>query len=248
MQKGDDMSTEINEKQSIDVEVQQETSKDTSSKRKCGKIYILGANNFQNELLYAFLEKRLNYPIVTSQNLGVLQHLAEGQDGGCCVLLDLEGLEWPTLLDDLAAIIDQGSDSFNCILINAKPIEICECELLDRGIRGIFYKDDCLELLVKGIVAILNGELWFSRQSLSKCLRKNKKTNNFNNKTLILTYREQDILFRIAEGLSNKEIADELRISLHTVKSHTYNIYKKIEVPSRLQASLWASRHLGSHA
>jgi len=48
----------------------------------------------------------------------------------------------------------------------------------------------------------------------------------------------------IADGESNEEIADRLFISSHTVKSHLYRIYKKIEVPNRLQAALWAVKNL----
>ena len=48
-----------------------------------------------------------------------------------------------------------------------------------------------------------------------------------------LTIREQEIVEHIANGLRNKEIADQLNISTVTVKSHLTNIYRKLEVPNR---------------
>lgn len=60
----------------------------------------------------------------------------------------------------------------------------------------------------------------------------------------ILTNREKEILLRIASGDRNKDIADDLFISPLTVKTHIYNIFKKIDVPNRLQATLWAARNL----
>ena len=48
----------------------------------------------------------------------------------------------------------------------------------------------------------------------------------------------------VAVGVKNEEIADRLCISPHTVKTHIYNIFKKIGVPNRLQAALWAAQNL----
>ena len=59
-----------------------------------------------------------------------------------------------------------------------------------------------------------------------------------------LTAREKEILDKIAHGNSNKDIADELYISLHTVKTHIYNIFRKIDVSSRIQAVLWKARYI----
>jgi DNA-binding CsgD family transcriptional regulator len=60
----------------------------------------------------------------------------------------------------------------------------------------------------------------------------------------LLTHREKEVLFLIASGISNSELADKLHISRNTVKTHLYNIYNKIRVPNRLQAALWAAKHL----
>ncbi len=59
-----------------------------------------------------------------------------------------------------------------------------------------------------------------------------------------LTARQKEILGFIAKGYSNREIADELFISPLTVKTHLQNIFTKINVKQRLQAALWAAKHL----
>ena len=59
-----------------------------------------------------------------------------------------------------------------------------------------------------------------------------------------LTNREKQVLSCIASGYSSQAIADELNISMHSIKNHIYNLYKKINVHNRLQATLWAAKYL----
>jgi DNA-binding NarL/FixJ family response regulator len=58
-----------------------------------------------------------------------------------------------------------------------------------------------------------------------------------------LTPREMDVLQLLAEGLSNKEIAQRLSISPRTVNFHLDNIYSKLHVTSRTEAAVYALRH-----
>jgi DNA-binding NarL/FixJ family response regulator len=115
-----------------------------------------------------------------------------------------------------------------------------------NNIQGLFYKNDPLHIIPKGIAAILNGDLWYSRKILIKCILETSHSNNSLNHTADsnLTLREREILILMASGFSNKEVADKLYISAHTVKSHVYNSYKKINVDSRFQAALWAAKYL----
>jgi DNA-binding CsgD family transcriptional regulator len=53
---------------------------------------------------------------------------------------------------------------------------------------------------------------------------------------LTITPREFEVLFLIAQGLSNQEIADRLYLSLNTIKTHTSNLFGKLEVQRRTQA------------
>ena len=58
-----------------------------------------------------------------------------------------------------------------------------------------------------------------------------------------LTQRELEVLLLIAQGKSNQEIADELFITLKTVKTHVSNILSKLEVEDRTQATIYAFKH-----
>lgn len=54
----------------------------------------------------------------------------------------------------------------------------------------------------------------------------------------ILTDREQRVMDLIIEGKSNNEIADELEVSVNTVKTHLRHVFRKLEVENRTQASV----------
>jgi DNA-binding NarL/FixJ family response regulator len=58
-----------------------------------------------------------------------------------------------------------------------------------------------------------------------------------------LTTREEEILRELANGATNKEIANTLSISEHTVKIHLKNILKKLHMNNRTQAAIYAQRH-----
>lgn len=58
-----------------------------------------------------------------------------------------------------------------------------------------------------------------------------------------LTARERDILRTLARGLSNKMIARELDIAEGTVKVHVKHLFKKLDLRSRVEAAVWATKH-----
>jgi len=143
------------------------------------------------------------------------------------------------------------SNSCQCffLLYNAESDSLFERSALDNGIHGIFYNNHPLPLIKKGIMAVLNGEIWYSRKTLKKLLMEKQSSPNLLAHPVVsrLTGREKQVLTFIAYGYTSQDIADELNISLHTVKTHIYNAYKKINAHNRLQATLWATNHLNFH-
>jgi len=124
-----------------------------------------------------------------------------------------------------------------------------EKELVERGIKGIFYAHDHPDLLRRGVHALLEGEIWISREVMSKFIPETGEAKSLSAKeTSVLSEREIEILGLVAVGAMNTEIAQKLYISRHTVKSHLYNIYKKINVTNRLEAALWANENLHSQS
>jgi two-component system, NarL family, nitrate/nitrite response regulator NarL len=68
-------------------------------------------------------------------------------------------------------------------------------------------------------------------------------SNARTSETSCLTRREQDIMEVIERGLSNKEIASQLKIEISTVKNHIHNILDKLHLQDRRSAARYAKEH-----
>jgi two-component system NarL family response regulator len=71
---------------------------------------------------------------------------------------------------------------------------------------------------------------------IERALKKGKGTLS---NAVRMTRREREIISLIAEGLSNKEIAQRLNVATYTVKSHVHNILEKLALHSRLQIAMF---------
>jgi len=161
------------------------------------------------------------------------------------ILLDCLEKELDTYLIEVAASDKRLLFRHYVALYNLSPGFGVEKKALRKGIRGFFYKQDPPELLIKGVSALFNEELWVSREIMTKAILENRDKDIITIKDQsTLTPREIEILSLIATGAKNDYIAEELFISPNTVKTHIYNIFKKINVPNRLQAALWAAKNL----
>ena len=93
----------------------------------------------------------------------------------------------------------------------------------------------------EGCALIFFSPAW-SRDQLLQEVRSQRFRKNDLRKNRSLTPREFDVLCGITQGLSNKEIAKTLGISVETVKEHVRNILRKTSLADRTQLALWAVR------
>ncbi len=116
-----------------------------------------------------------------------------------------------------------------------------------RGLVAVFYVNDALELLLKGMKKVMQDEMWLSRKLAQDYIQHFRCSNSVTtSKTYTsLTKREKEIIHLLGHGASNIQIAEELFVSENTVKTHLHNIFKKINAKNRLQALLWANNNIG---
>ena len=219
---------------------------DTAPVPQEGKVvYILGPIQLQNSLMASFLEGAVGAKCFTIETIGSLGRSDgnEAQDRKL-VLWDCFGKNMQDFLLEYKANAQQVSMVDSVALFNlAQGIGIEE-RIMPLGVQGFFYREDPLEKVAKGVKAIFGGELWISRSIMSRYIKNGKNEKSPLRECLsILTAREAEILAMVASGATNEQISDRLFLSRHTVKTHVYNIFKKINVTNRLQAALWAAKN-----
>ena len=111
--------------------------------------------------------------------------------------------------------------------------------VLNAGARGYMLKTSSADELLHAVRKVAAGELSIE-QEVSKKVEYHRNHIELHED---LTARERDVLQLIAKGYENQRIADELFISLKTVKTHVSNILAKLEVSDRTQAAVYAFQH-----
>jgi len=114
---------------------------------------------------------------------------------------------------------------------------------LKAGARGFLLKDAGLDLLVQAIHAAANGDALIAPSVTARLLAAFSDTRIGRPQPQPiepLTGREEDVLIKVAQGRTNAEIADDLYISLSTVKSHLARLMAKLGARNRVELAMWA--------
>ncbi|MEZ8269754.1 LuxR C-terminal-related transcriptional regulator [Vibrio splendidus] len=132
------------------------------------------------------------------------------------------------------------------ILFNV-PKALPTSELITFGVlKGLFYNTEEKAKIAKGLEEVINGDNWLPRKVASQLLfyYRNIVSTNTPPTNVDLTIRELQVIRCLQSGSSNTQIADDLFISEFTVKSHLYQIFRKLAVKNRVQAIAWANQNL----
>ncbi len=109
-------------------------------------------------------------------------------------------------------------------------------ELFSYGIEGYLLKDEVNARIVDAIQGITRGEPGWISPSIAAQLQDRYAWEH--RPAAILSGREKEVLERIISGKTNQEIAKELGIGKKTVEKHLANIFRKLEVSSRVEAAV----------
>lgn len=149
--------------------------------------------------------------------------------------LNMKGLSG---LDTLKALRAEGVDA-RIVILTVSDAKNDIFTLIDAGADGYLLKDTEPDTLLSQLKHIAQGEVILS-DSIKNLLLERQSSQE---PIYSLTDREMDVLRLIATGLSNKQIAGQLFISEETVKVHIRNLLRKLNVHSRVAATVLYFEH-----
>jgi len=176
------------------------------------------------------LEPRLSVIAEASNGTEALAEARRQEPDIILLDLNMKGLSG---LDTLKALRHDGIHS-RILVLTVSDARSDIFAMVDAGADGYLLKDSEPDILLGHILQASRGEKVFSDGVASYLANRQHSADPLRQ----LTERERDVLQEVARGLSNKEIAAILHISEETVKVHIRNLLRKLDVRSRVAATV----------
>lgn len=142
---------------------------------------------------------------------------------------------------DILKRIKQQKLSPHCIIATACDDDVHLLTALNAGADGYLLKAQHDEQLIRDLHGILNGSPPLS-PPIARRIMKLAKQDPVTVLLVSLTKREEEVLTYIAKGFNRSEIAEQSGVSVHTIATHVRNIYSKLDISSRAEATVEAIR------
>lgn len=113
---------------------------------------------------------------------------------------------------------------------------------LELGAKGYIIKQN-FEHIIPALEAVYSGQNVYGDEIIQKIPNLMKSADSFDYSSYDITEKEYEIITLIADGLSNKEIADKLFLSEGTVRNYLSNILEKLELRDRTQLAVFYYQH-----
>jgi DNA-binding NarL/FixJ family response regulator len=208
------------------------------------KLLLIEDNRLLREGLAALLKKQPDMIVVETVGNGenILKIMNKHNPG--IILLDLGLRNRSSMI--LVKLLKKNFNSVKIIMMDLIPVQADVFEFVQQGVSGFILKDATITEFLKTIRSVakgfqvlppnLTGSLFsqivdhaISRSNTSELME-----------SVRMTKRERQVIELIAEGNTNKEIAQVLHLSTYTVKSHVHNILEKLALSTRVQIAKYA--------
>jgi DNA-binding NarL/FixJ family response regulator len=197
----------------------------TAIQRHRNRLSVVACATDSAQLLKRYEEKKPDVCIVS-------RHLRDGASFGIRVARDLRAAH-------------QGA---RVMLLIDSPERDAVVEAFRSGALGVFSRDGSFSDLCKGILRVNEGQIWASSEQLRYLVesiadKASPPAITDARGSNILTKREHSLVDLVAQGLTNRDISRELKLSEHTVRNYLFRIFNKLGTSNRLELALYAISH-----
>jgi DNA-binding NarL/FixJ family response regulator len=203
------------------------------------QILLIEDNRLLREGITALLKKQTDMQVVTTVGNGENILMTIGKHNPNIVLLDL-GLRSQNSLK-VVKLVKQNFQEPKIIVMDLVPLQADVFEFVQAGVSGFMLKDIGVKEFLKTIRSVYKGTRVLPPHLTGSLFSQIVEHAVSGSKTSILTEstrmtkRERQVIELIADGYTNKEIAQKIHLSTYTVKSHVHNILEKLALNTRVQ-------------
>ena len=217
-------------------------------------VLVAESNQMGSQLMAAAFrgqERRMQVEVVAADSATIVKALQKKRPQIAVISVRLQdgpvaGLK---VLHDLCA----GEHSVPVVLLLDSEDRELIVECFRSGARGVFCRSKPFEALCKCIQVVSQGQIWADTRELQYVLEALAETTRMpivnNPGPIRLTKRQTEVIALVADGLTNREIAQQLGLSTHTVRNYLFRIFDKIGVSNRVLLVMYYNHQmLHSHA
>jgi DNA-binding NarL/FixJ family response regulator len=190
--------------------------------KRCPEFLIVCCCSDRASLLRAVNENRTTVALISTD-------LQDGVLGGLVALREVQ----------------EANPELRSILLSDRPEPNVVVEGLRAGARGFFSRCNFdFAALCKCIRRVCEGQIWIGNTELEyvfDALVRARPLRVVNPEGLnLLSRREEEVMRLVAEGMGNREVAESLKLSEHTVKNYLFRIFDKLGISNRVELVLYA--------